>query len=115
MNSVKRGVRTKLYGNFRKCGTRFYPVRSGAVRYKVLVMAKNSLEVRFPPCLQYRVEKKNVRNICSIWNENSDAKTQKFTKCDFPAYLQNKVEKKCEKCELIMLKQYFGQIYSITL
>ena len=26
-------------GNFRKCGTRFYPVRSGAVRYKVLVMA----------------------------------------------------------------------------
>ena len=28
-----------LYGNFRKCGTRFYPVQSGAVRYKVLVMA----------------------------------------------------------------------------
>ena len=28
-----------MYGNFRKCGTRFYPVRSGAVRYKVLVMA----------------------------------------------------------------------------
>ena len=30
-----------MYGNFRKCGTRFYPVRSGAVRYKVLVMAQN--------------------------------------------------------------------------
>ena len=28
-----------LHGNFHKCGTRFYPVRSGAVRYKVLVMA----------------------------------------------------------------------------
>ena len=28
-----------MYGNFRTCGTRFYPVRSGAVRYKVLVMA----------------------------------------------------------------------------
>ena len=27
------------YGNFRKCGTRFYPERSGEVRYKVLVMA----------------------------------------------------------------------------
>ena len=39
MNSVKCGIRTTLYGNFRKCGTRFYPVRSGAVRYKVLVMA----------------------------------------------------------------------------
>ena len=25
--------------NFRKCCTRFYPVRSGAVRYKVFVMA----------------------------------------------------------------------------
>ena len=39
MNSVRCGIRTTLYGNFRKCGTRFYPVRSGAVRYKVLVMA----------------------------------------------------------------------------
>ena len=28
-----------MYGNFRKCGTRFYPVGSGAVRHKVLVMA----------------------------------------------------------------------------
>ena len=27
-----------MYGNFRKCGTRFYPVRTGAVRYKVLVL-----------------------------------------------------------------------------
>ena len=32
MNSVKCGIRTTLYGNFRKCGTRFYPVRSGAVQ-----------------------------------------------------------------------------------
>ena len=39
MNSVRCGIKTTLYGNFRKCGTRFYPVRSGAVRYKVLVMA----------------------------------------------------------------------------
>ena len=29
MNSVKCGILTALYGNFRKCGTRFYPVRCG--------------------------------------------------------------------------------------
>ena len=39
MHSGKCGIWTTLYWNFRKCGTRFYPVRSGAVRYKVLVMA----------------------------------------------------------------------------
>ena len=39
MNSVRYGIWRTLYGNFRKCGTRFYPVRCGAVRYKVLVMA----------------------------------------------------------------------------
>ena len=44
MNSVRCGIRTTLYGNFRKCGTRFYPVRSGAVRYKVLVMAAKSTD-----------------------------------------------------------------------
>ena len=32
MNSVKCGTRTTFYGNFRKYGTRFYPVRSGAER-----------------------------------------------------------------------------------
>ena len=29
MNSVTCGILTALYGNFRKCGTRFYPVRCG--------------------------------------------------------------------------------------
>ena len=32
MNSVKCGILTALYGNFRMCGTRFYPVRCGAVQ-----------------------------------------------------------------------------------
>ena len=40
MNSVRCGIWTTIYGNFRKCGTRFYPVRIGAVRYKVLVLAE---------------------------------------------------------------------------
>ena len=31
--------------NFHKCGTRFYPGRSGAVRYKVLVIAHFTLAI----------------------------------------------------------------------
>ena len=33
MNSVRCGIQTTLFGNFRKSGTTFYPVR-----YKVVVM-----------------------------------------------------------------------------
>ena len=40
VHSVKYGNCTIKNGKFRKCGTRFYPVRSGAVRYKFVVMAR---------------------------------------------------------------------------
>ena len=43
--SKVRNLKTTLYGNFRKCNTRFYPVRNGAVQYKVLVMARASVSV----------------------------------------------------------------------
>ena len=42
MNSVKCRTLTTFYGNFCMCGSSFYPVRSGAVRYKVLVMAQDN-------------------------------------------------------------------------
>ena len=49
-----RNFKTTLYGNFRKCGTRFYPVRSAAVRYKVLVMASRfaALDLSFGLSMQ---------------------------------------------------------------
>ena len=50
-----------VYGNFRKCSTRFYPVRDGAVRYKVLVMAV--LSVLFTPNRQNRNQA--YRNSCA--------------------------------------------------